>query len=173
MGKFKANLSATHMFGYTIDEVQLAGTQGPSGVSGATGNPKDRAQLTLNWSRGPLDVTTTTNYTSSFSTIDPSLGVNDCSKTGFAVGGRTYFQGLTQPEQYCHVASFTATNLSVQYHVSENLTLRGSILNLFDKQPPFDVATYGNAGAQTSYNASLHQAGAIGRFFSAGLNYAF
>jgi iron complex outermembrane receptor protein len=173
MGKFKANLSATHMFGYTIDDVQLAGTQGPSGVSGATGNPKDRAQLTLNWSRGPLDVTTTSNYTSSFSTIDPSLGVTDCSKTGFAVGGRAYFQGLTQPAQYCHVASFTTTNLSVQYHVSENLTLRGSILNLFDKQPPIDVATYGNSGAQTSYNASLHQAGAVGRFFSAGLNYTF
>jgi iron complex outermembrane receptor protein len=177
MGTFKANLSATHVFSYTTEvagkEYQLAGTQGPSIVSGATGNPKDRAQLTLGWSRGPLDVTTTTNFTSSFSTVDPSLGFNDCSRTGFDVGGRTYFQGLTQPSQYCTVSSFTTTNLNVQYKVSQNLTLKGSILNLFAKQPPFDVATYGNASAQTSYNASLHQAGAIGRFFSVGATYVF
>jgi iron complex outermembrane receptor protein len=176
-GTFKANLSATHVFGYTTEvagkSYQLAGTQGPSIVSGATGNPKDRAQLTLGWSRGPLDVTTTTNYTSSFSTIDPSLGFNNCASTGFDVGGRTYFQGLVQPAQYCTVQSFTTTNLNVQYKVSANLTLKGSILNLFAKQPPFDVATYGNASAQTSYNASLHQAGAIGRFFSVGATYVF
>jgi iron complex outermembrane receptor protein len=176
-GTFKANLSVTHVFSYTTEvagkSYQLAGTQGPSIVSGATGNPKDRAQLTLGWSRGPLDVTTTTNFTSSFSTIDPSLGFNDCSRTGFDVGGRTYFQGLVQPSQYCTVSSFTTTNLNVQYKVSQNLTLKGSILNLFAKQPPFDVATYGNASAQTSYNASLHQAGAIGRFFSVGATYVF
>ncbi|WP_217619230.1 TonB-dependent receptor, partial [Achromobacter sp. GbtcB20] len=59
------------------------------------------------------------------------------------------------------------------YKINENLTLRAAILNLFDKEPPYDVATYGNANAQTSYNASLHQAGAIGRFYSLGVNYTF
>jgi iron complex outermembrane receptor protein len=44
---------------------------------------------------------------------------------------------------------------------------------VFDRQPPIDVATYGNAGTQTAYNASLHQAGAVGRFYSLGLNYVF
>ncbi|TQJ99998.1 TonB-dependent receptor, partial [Herbaspirillum sp. SJZ107] len=77
------------------------------------------------------------------------------------------------PDFYCHVASFTTTNLNVQYKLSPNLTLRGAILNLFDKQPPIDVGTYGNSGVQTSYNASLHQAGAVGRFYSVGLNYTF
>jgi iron complex outermembrane recepter protein len=89
------------------------------------------------------------------------------------VGGRTYFQNLVQPEVYCHVSSFTVTNLNVQYKLSQNLMLKGSILNLFDKQPPIDVGTYGNATAQTSYNASLHQAGAVGRFYSLGLAYTF
>ncbi|TQK10088.1 TonB-dependent receptor, partial [Herbaspirillum sp. SJZ107] len=77
------------------------------------------------------------------------------------------------PDFYCHVASFTTTNLNVQYKLSPNLTLRGAILNLFDKQPPIDVGTYGNSGTQTSYNASLHQAGAVGRFYSLGLSYTF
>jgi iron complex outermembrane receptor protein len=123
-----------------------------------------------------MDLNTTVNYTSDFSTIDPSLGVTDCSGpggTGFNVGGRAYFRGLPQPGYYCHVASFTSVNLNLQYKLSQNLSLKGSILNLFDRQPPIDVATYGNSGAQTSYNASLHQAGAVGRFFSLGLSYVF
>ncbi|WP_239700945.1 TonB-dependent receptor domain-containing protein [Massilia sp. 9096] len=177
LGTLRADLSAAHTFSYEQSiggtTYELAGTQGPSVVSGATGNPKDRAQFSLDWVRGPLDVTLNVNYTSSFSTKDPSVGGTDCASTALDVGGRTYFQGLTQPANYCEVSSFTATNLNVQYKLSDNLTLKGSILNLFDRQPPIDVGTYGNSGAQTSYNASLHQAGAVGRFFSAGLNYTF
>lgn len=177
LGTVSANLSAAHVFGYVTEvageSYQLAGTQGPSSVGGATGNPKDRAQFTLGYNRGPLDVTATMNYTSDFSTIDPALGETDCATTGEHVGGRAYFAGLIQPANYCQVRSFTVTNLNVSYKVTDNLTIRGAILNLFDKEAPYDVATYGNAGAQTSYNASLHQPGAVGRFFSLGANYTF
>ena len=176
-GVVRANVSAAHTFSY-ITEVagtsfQLAGTHGPSVVSGATGSPKDRAQLTLGYARGPLDVTATINYTSDFSTLDPAIPANDCATTAADVGGRLYFDGLDQPQYYCHVASFTTTNLNLQYKLSPNLTLKGSILNLFDRQPPIDVGTYGNSGTQTAYNASLHQAGAVGRFYSLGLSYTF
>jgi iron complex outermembrane receptor protein len=178
MGLVHANLSASHTFSYITEAAggvtyELAGTQGPSVVSGATGSPKDRAQFTVGWNRGPLDVTATMNYTSSFSTMDPSLGATDCASTGLDVGGRRYFQGKVQPDVYCEVRSFTTTNLNVVYKVTPNLSLKGAILNLFDRQPPIDVATYGNAGTQTAYNASLHQAGAVGRFYSLGLNYVF
>jgi len=177
LGSLRADLSGAHTFDYTQSvngvSYQLAGTQGPSGVGGATGNPKDRAQFALTWARGPLDITTSVNYTSSFSTLDPSIGATSCESTGFDVGGRNYFANKIQPDSYCHVASFTVTNLTAQYKLSPNLTLKGTILNLFDKAPPIDVGTYGNATAQTSYNASLHQAGAIGRFFSLGLAYTF
>ncbi len=176
-GTVTAALSAAHTFGYKTAigdaEYQLAGTQGPSSVGGATGNPKQRGQLTLGYARGPLDVTATVNYTSGFSTKDPALGEEDCANTAEHVGGRTYFSGLIQPLQYCDVSSFTSTNLNIQYKLTPNLTLRGAILNLFDKEAPYDVATYGNSGAGTSYNASLHQPGAVGRFFSLGLSYTF
>nr|WP_314544934.1 TonB-dependent receptor [uncultured Massilia sp.] len=178
MGVVRANVSAAHTFGYEQSVAgvtyQLAGTQGPSVISGATGSPKDRAQFSLGYSKGPLDVNATVNYTSSFSTTDPSTGVTSCDATANDVGGRPYFYGVdVQPAYYCHVASFTTTNLNVMYKISQNLTLKGSILNLFDKQPPIDVGTYGNATTQTAYNASLHQAGAVGRFFSLGLAYTF
>ncbi|QNA88163.1 TonB-dependent receptor [Massilia sp. Dwa41.01b] len=179
MGTLSANLTAAHTFGYESEVAgttfQLAGTQGPSVVGGATGNPKNRAQFTLGWNRGPLDVTTTVNYTSGFSTLDPSVGGTSCSSSAGDVGGRSYFARIPggQPLGFCDVASFTTTNLNVQYKLSDNLTLRAAVLNLFDREPPYDVATYGNANAQTSYNASLHQAGAVGRFFSLGLAYQF
>jgi iron complex outermembrane recepter protein len=178
MGTLRANLSAAHTISYKQIAADgtvysLAGTQGPSVVGGATGNPKDRAQFTLGYVRGPLDVSATMNYTSSFSSLDPSVGGTSCDSTGLDVGGRTYFQGVDQPAIYCRVSSFTTTNLNVVYKITKDLSVRGAILNVFDKQPPIDVGTYGNATAQTSYNASLHQAGAVGRFFSLGLTYQF
>ncbi len=177
MGSLRAGLSFAHTFSYEQSVAgvtyQLAGTQGPSVVSGATGSPKNRGQLSLTYARGPLDVTATMNYTSRFSTLDPSVGGTDCASTGYDVGGRTYFYGVEQPAYYCHVASFTSTNLNMNYKLSQNLSLKASILNLFDREPPIDVGTYGNSSPQTSYNASLHQAGAVGRFYSLGLNYVF
>ena len=176
-GVFRTNLSFAHTISYeqTVAGVtyQLAGTHGPSVVSGATGSPKNRGQLSLGWAKGPLDVNTTINYTSDFSSLDPSVGGTNCNNTGIDVGGRPYFTAGRQPANYCRVPSFTVANLNVQYKVSSNLTLKGAVLNVFDKQPPIDVSTYGNATVQTPYNASLHQAGAIGRFFSLGLGYTF
>jgi iron complex outermembrane receptor protein len=176
-GAMRFGLSFAHTFGYeqTVAGVtyQLAGTQGPSVVSGATGSPKNRGQLTLGYARGPLDVTTTVNYTSRFSGLDPSIPANDCGTSSADITGRAYFSGLVQPDRFCSIPSFTAVNLNVNYKLSQNLSLKGSILNLFDRQPPFDFNTYGNSSVQTSYNASLHQAGAVGRFFSVGANYTF
>jgi iron complex outermembrane recepter protein len=156
------------------EKYELAGTHGPSVVSGNTGNPKNRAQFSLNYDRGPLALTASVNWVDSYSATDPALNVNDCSEdVALALASRQYFQGQAFPANYCRIPSFATTNLNATYKVNDNLTLRASILNVFDKQPPIDVATYGNAGPVVSYNASLHQAGAVGRFFSLGANYAF
>jgi len=51
IGRLSAQISYTHKISYAelVNGViyQLAGTHGPSGISGDTGNPKDRAVLTL------------------------------------------------------------------------------------------------------------------------------
>lgn len=175
-GTGKAELTFNHMISYEIDsngtKYELAGTHGPSAISGNTGNPKNRAQLVLGWEKGPATITTTFNWVGKFSALDPSIDVNDCANA-VDVSSRTYFFGKDTPAAYCTIRSFTSTDLNMTYKVTPNLTLKASILNLFDRQPPIDVATYGNANAMTSYNASLHQAGAIGRFFSIGANYTF
>jgi iron complex outermembrane receptor protein len=177
MGTMRAGLSFAHTIAYdqTVagETFQLAGTHGPSVISGATGSPKNRGQFSLGYASGPLDVTTTVNYTGRFSGLDPAGGANDCADSAAVITSRLYFSGKVQPDAYCHVASFTAVNLNVQYKLTSQLSLRGAILNLFDRQPPLDFNTYGNSTTQTAYNASLHQAGAIGRFYSLGLNYTF
>ncbi len=175
-GNYRANLSFNHMISYELNSsgktYELAGTHGPSVISGNTGNPKNRAQLTLGWDKGALGVTTTFNWVDSFSALDPSVEVNDCADVA-DVSGRTYYFGTTTPDAYCRINSFLTADLNMTYKVSKNLTLRASILNLFDKAPPIDVATYGNASNLTSYNASLHQSGAVGRYMSIGANYNF
>ncbi|WP_020651567.1 TonB-dependent receptor [Massilia niastensis] len=178
LGNLRTSLNFNHMFGYEIDtgkeKIQLAGTHGPSAVGGNTGNPKNRANFTLGWDRGPLNITTTVNWVDKYSALDPSVGATDCKTAAHDVAGRTFFDLNGTPINYCTIRSFASTNLNVTYKLSENLMLKGTILNVFDREPPVDVATYGSAGNNLSqYNSAMHQAGAVGRYFSLGLNYTF
>ena len=66
------------------------------------------------------------------------------------------------------MGSFTTVDLTMRWKATPQLEVFGSILNLFDKVPPLDVATYG----AVSYNP-LDYSGAVGRFFSLGLKYKF
>ena len=108
---------------------------------------------------------------------DPSNGLSDCDTSLSYYNSR--WSG-SAPTQYCRVASFTYTNLSMSYKVNKAWTLSAAIINLFDKAPPVDAQTYGGTGINDSsngtgapYNPSLHQVGAVGRFFNVGLNYKF
>ncbi len=182
-GELAVGLQLTHMLSYdqTLNGVtfKLAGTHGPSIIGGNTGNPRNRAQLNLSYSRGPFSATTTFNRVGSYDVTDPSLGITDCIN-GINANNSQFANGATPPERYCKIAPFTSTNLSLQYRLSPAFTLRGSVVNLFDKEPPVDLNTYGGSGANASsngsgtpYNPSLHQAGAVGRFFSVGVDYKF
>ena len=173
--KLAVELTESHIFKYEQGTaggtpVRLEGTHGPSGVSGDTGNPKDRAQLVLTWEQGPLSLTGTTSWISSFSVVDPTTpSIANCK--GAINFGSGAFAGDV-PSQYCRVPSFTTLDLSGTYKYDKNWTLRASIQNVFDRQPPLDFQTYGGAGS-TYYNPALHQAGAVGRFFNVGATYAF
>lgn len=182
-GALTVGVQLSRMFDYvqTINGVayNLAGTHGPTIVGGNTANPQNRAQITLAYENGPWGLTSTTNYVGSYDLTDPSLGVNNCTDGANAYNAQ-FANGAAIPDKYCTVGAFTTTNLAVRYQFNKGLTLRGSIVNLFNTAPPVDLNTYGGTGANGSsggsgapYNPSLHQAGAIGRFFSIGLDYKF
>ena len=182
-GHLKGELNYTFIQQYELvvsgETFDLAGTHGPSTISGDTGNPRQRAVASLTWDLGPFTSTLTVNYTGSFSITDPTIGANTClealqgrapSAYGSAISsGVTTLSTAWYP--YCAVQHFTDVNLYAAYQVNDHLQVHGAITNLFDSVPPVDLQTYGG-GAELAYT-TLDQDGAVGRFFLVGATYKF
>lgn len=176
-GKITADLTESHTFNYKeafgagSQAVQLAGTHGPTSISGDTGNPRDRAQFVLTYERGPLSVTGTVNWISSFAVTDPSEGQTTC-----ADGLNRSFNGpafpSSAPSQFCNISSFTTLDLYATYQITKAWSVHASILNVANNQAPYDFETYGGGGG-AFYDAALDQAGAVGRFYSIGATMKF
>jgi iron complex outermembrane receptor protein len=171
-GTLKAALDWSHIMSYVLtvggSPYQLAGTHGPLVVGGDTGNPKDKVQASVTWEKGPFQLSGMVNWLSGFDLTDPSYGVNDCDG-GASVGG--YFPSGGVPSQFCKVKSFATVNASMRWKLDNHWTVHGSVVNVFNAQPPVDLATYG--GGQLPYNPSMHLAGAIGRVINVGASYQF
>jgi len=172
-GTLSPKFDWSHTMSYLVDDgtgvYQLAGTHGPSIIGGDTGNPKDRMQLSLTWEKNALSVTTNTNWTSKYDLTDPTSasGVHTCDD---AAGYGGWFS-TSVPTQYCNVASFMTTDVVVGYKFNKQLFVHGNMNNVFNRQAPIDVQTYG--GAPYPVNPSLHEAGIIGRSYNLGLTYTF
>jgi iron complex outermembrane receptor protein len=173
-GELRVQFNYTRVLLYDLDAYgvtyQLAGTHGPSQISGDTGTPRDRAQLSLSWARGPVSLTTTINYVGAFSVTDTSVGQDTCDEAVNAGAPGDFLYGTPIPRLFCTVKSFTDVDLYGQYRLNSHVTLHASILNLFNTPPPLDIVTYGSGA---SYDPAFHQAGAVGRFFTAGVTATF
>jgi iron complex outermembrane recepter protein len=183
IGKLKAEVTYTRVFEYneTVqgETFDLAGTHGPSGISGDTGNPKDRGTASLTWERSGASLTLSENYIGPFSITDPSAGYDTCEEAiaGAATSayGPRYVGGTPLPaawNQYCTVHKFVETNLYANYNLNQHLAIHGSITNLFNANAPVDLQTYGGGG-QLAYDGALEQDGAVGRYFTLGATYKF
>jgi len=141
--------------------VEVAGTHGPTGISGDTGTPKDRAQGTFSYGRGDGEIGVIVNYVSGYRNTDPTFGFFGANPPGDCLN-----PWFTK----CYIASFTEWDLFGHYDVTKQLQFNGHILNLFGRDAPFDPqAAYGTR----NYNNAFAQQGAIGRFFEVGLRYSF
>jgi iron complex outermembrane recepter protein len=172
-GRLSATLNFSHMFHYYLTAPtgvtsDLAGTHGPTNVSGDTGNPQDRAEFNLTWDRGPWSLSATVNYIGAFDLTDASIGLYTCGDSILNSG--KWVNAYTGPQSFCKVDRFTDVDLYSEYTFSEHLQVHVSILNVFDKPPPLDMQTYGSAG---NYSNAFHDAGAVGRFFNIGATYRF
>lgn len=160
-GRFNSGVTVTYMKEFTRTNadgtvLEFAGTHGDTNLSGNGGTPKTKVRLTLGWDQGPVNVTANMNYVSSIS------NKNDVHGECLDVEG-------TVPYKNCRIASFTTTDLFAKWNVTKQWELTASITNLFDKMAPLDVQTYG----RINYNPSLHQSGAVGRYFTLGGRYTF
>jgi iron complex outermembrane receptor protein len=175
--RFTARAEWTHLFDYNLtapDGVtfQLAGTHGPSGVSGDTGNPRDRISASLTFEDGPFAATVSGYRIGAFSVTDPSAGGSlqaTCAGAWSAALALATATVTSANEQYCKVAAFTSVNLVLSYNVWRNVTVNFSMDNVFDAKAPLDAETYG--GEFTPFNPTLDEDGVIGRYFRVGVNY--
>lgn len=161
-GRFNSGVTVTYMKEFTRTNadgtvLEFAGTHGDTNLSGNGGTPKTKVRLTLGWDQGPVNVTANMNYVSSISNKNDVKG--DCLDA----------DANDVPYKNCRIASFTTTDLFAKWNVTKQWELTASITNLFDKMAPLDVQTYG----RINYNPSLHQSGAVGRYFTLGGRYTF
>ena len=175
--KFQRTLASGDTFDY-------AGTHGPISLSSGSGTPKDRANLSLTWDRGPFAVTGSVNYVGPLKFIDhkgeTATDNGDGTVTDNSNGLIYNSNGATncavfslsgEPYGGCKLPSFTTLDLYGRWNPSKNFEIDLSIQNVFDKKAPFDpylVNTYG-----INYNQAWHQSGAVGRFFTVGAKYSF
>lgn len=161
-GRFNSGVTVTYMKEFTRTNadgtvLEFAGTHGDVNLSGNGGTPKTKVRLTLGWDQGPFNITGNMNFVSSISNKNDVAG--DCLDT----------DENNVPYKNCRIASFTTTDLFAKWTVSKQWEVTASITNLFDKMAPLDVQTYG----RINYNPSLHQTGAVGRYFNLGGRYTF
>ena len=189
-GRLTGNLNWTHVNKFErTDEfsntLNYAGTHGPLVQSAGGGGPKDRANLSLTWDRGPYAVTLGVNYVGPIKMVDHQNEVSETDGTDIhnANTGLTYPDpgtgdlgcGVFTPAgavwNGCKLPSFTTFDIFGKWTVMKNLDINLSIQNIFDRAAPFDpylAVPYG-----INYNQTWHQAGAVGRFFTIGARYTF
>jgi iron complex outermembrane receptor protein len=136
---------------------EWAGTHGNCDVTNCVGTPKDRVNVVLAFDAGPLTVTGLANYRGSIKNVYAEG--EECA---------THFANGDEAPNGCRIASFTSVDLSLRYRFLKNLEVFGTVQNLFDRVAPFDPTTYG----ALSFNP-LDVSGAIGRYYTVGLKYAF
>lgn len=161
-GRITSGITVTYMKEFTRTNadgtvLEFAGTHGDTNLSGNGGTPKTKARLTLGWDKGPVNITANMNFVSSISNKNERAG--DCLDT----------DENNVPYLNCRIASFTTTDLFGRWNVTPQWELTASVGNLFNRMAPLDVQTYG----RINYNPSLHQSGAVGRFFTLGGRYTF
>ncbi|HWW08172.1 TonB-dependent receptor [Collimonas sp.] len=161
-GRMTAGLTLSQMFEFkrTTNGVtqNFVGTHGDTNLSGNGGTPRTRASASLAWDRGPFNLTTTVNYVSGIENKNETGG--ECLNVDPVTGNAL---------MNCRVASFTTVDLFGRWNVTKQWEVTAAIANLFDRLAPLDVQTYG----RINYNPSLHQSGAVGRYFTLGARYTF
>tara|TARA_R110002111_G_scaffold245344_1_gene307652 strand:- start:75 stop:2726 length:2652 start_codon:yes stop_codon:yes gene_type:complete len=90
--------------------------------------------------------------------------------SGGTVNGVETAAGIDQ-----ELSSKTATDLSLTYNFTNQLSLTGIINNIFDVYPDVTKASTGTAqaGSRFVYSSEVQQLGQLGTNFSIGINYSF
>lgn len=169
--KWSSKFEGTDILKYqeTLDQggpfVSYVGNQGPYILSSGAGTPKYRASWANTFDFGRATVTGTFYYTSGLFMSAPDDTGPGTENLCFSTATPT---GANLPAD-CRKASFTYFDVEGDYKLNDTLTVTAAILNFFDRKAPLDQIDY----AGVNYNPTYDQSGAIGRFFTLGLQATF
>ena len=131
---------------------RFAGTLGNFNLTAGSGTQRWHAQAVGTLDFGPASLTGTMNYVSGYnqSAADQGNTPGDC--------------GLNPGYGRCNVQSYVTVDLNAEFRVAERAKFYVSVLNVADRLPPIDTATYGGY----LYNPVQGGDGLLGRRFLAG-----
>jgi iron complex outermembrane recepter protein len=151
-GKFTTATNVSYIHRFTEEDVEYVGTNG-----GTNTIPRIKGSLSLNWDQGAWSVTGRVNYIHSFyqtlldaTYTDPNFAPPSNIQTGI------------YPER---VGSRTTVDLFTRYAISKSFSVSASVVNVFNKLPPYDP------GFSSTYNYDFSQYDVRGRQFRVGLTY--
>lgn len=162
--QFVSDFNATKILSWAMEfpdgsHQQYVGTQGPYILSSGAGTPRYRASWSNTLTYGPWTGTATIYYVSGLYMSAPDLTGPGCFAS---------IDGFPNPSN-CRVPSFTHVDLTGSWQITHDVSINGAILNVFDRDPPFDPIDY----AGLNYNPTYAQAGIVGRFYKLGVDVKF
>jgi iron complex outermembrane receptor protein len=166
---YVSELSGTQIFQWKMNfpgqpSQSYVGTQGPYNLSSGAGTPRTRASWANTVIYGPLTVTGTLYFTSSYADIAEDVGVGPGSCLSTTPNGDPF-------PFSCRTGATYNFDLTGSYAINDHVSVTGSIMNVFDRKPPFDPANYSGVGL--NYNPTWSQENAVGRFFNLGVKVKF
>jgi len=150
---------------HTNGEVQrYAGTLGPQELSSGNGTPRWRGNLQNSFEYGRFTLTTTTYFVGRMKEVAADEGSLDLSCSA------ALYVAADGSDKFCHVRSFTYTDVNLNIHVNEKFDFFATMGNAFGAHAPIAPAGYTSS---PNYLTTWHTPGLIGRTFRAGANFKF
>lgn len=136
---------------------RYAGTLGNYNLTAGSGTQRWRAQATDTLTWGKVGLTGTMNFYDGYnqSAADQGNVPGDC--------------GLNPGYGRCNVQSYVTFDANIEFRVTDKWKFYVTALNLADRLPPIDTATYG----AHLYNSVVGGDGILGRYFRAGIVLGF
>ncbi|MBI3367201.1 MAG: TonB-dependent receptor [Burkholderiales bacterium] len=136
LGTFTVRGDVTYTKTFKENGIEYVGTNG-----GANTYPRIKGNLGLDFDRGPWSFTTRASYVHSV--------YQQLLAASFYTIHTPEFQNGPYPER---VGSRTTVDLFGRYNVNKNITIAATVLNVFDKLPPYDPGF----SSTSLYDFSLH-----------------
>jgi len=167
LGNFTSSWTGTRMLRQDYQLAPGGQVYSDLGKYGVDNNVVFRTQMRVNLGlqTGSFDNSVAMNYKSGYHDESFALTGSDVylATTTGTPGAQTAFSGLA-------IHSCATFDLQSKYHFNKALTLTGGIKNVFDRNPPLSLNSFGG-GNQAGYDGRYYDP--LGRIFYVNANYKF